>query len=125
MAVDYDKLLPSKFVYLPKISQEATFNIKTIASVPTANPKFSFKTREKIMVPELGTEAIVEKDLGYNIQCDLDGNQEGKILSVSNLSAFIQVFKKNNIQDGDVIHVKHVDKGKWEVTKLSAGEPRY
>lgn len=56
-----------------------------------------------------------DKDLGYHIEAKLTN---GKTLLITSMSAFIQVFKKHEIQDGEKIKVTHQDKGKWTVERL-------
>jgi len=100
--MNYDKEFPSKFVYLPKIGEQATFKIKTIKKATSENPKFNFSETEKITLPT-GDVAEVKKDLGYHIDCELQDSTQ--ILSITSLGAFFQVFKKNNIQEGETVSV--------------------
>lgn len=127
MAFNYDKEVPSKYIYLPKIGEKATFQILEIKKVETGQDRFHFQGRVEEEVfkkhPETGelvpAKDTVLKSMGWHIECDLP---EGKILSITSFAAFLQVFKKNNVQDGDVITVKHIEKGEWEVTKLGEVE---
>ena len=115
MPVNYEELSPSRFVYMPKMGESATFTVKNIRKVPCQNPRFSFKQRQQVEVAG-GMMATTDIDLGYNIQCDLGGDKEGKVLSISSISAFNQVFKKHNIQEGQTFSVDHPEKGVYNVT---------
>lgn len=120
--IDYgqDKF-QGKFVYLPLMGEIAEFDIAEVNEVKSDNPKFNFSENVPVMVngeqviDDEGEPAFKKKDLGYHIEAKL---KNGKILSITSMSAFIQVFKKNAINDGDHIKVFHKDKGEWEVTKL-------
>lgn len=112
--MDYNREFPSKFVYLPKIGETATFSIKTIKKALGDNPKFNFSETKKVDIGG-GEIAEVKKDLGYHIECELQDSEQ--ILSINSLGAFLQVFKGNNVQEGETITVKHIAKGEWEVTK--------
>ena len=113
--MNYEKEFPSKFCYLPRIGEISSFTIKTIKKVESDNPRFNFSEITKIELDD-GTEAEVKKDLGYHVECELEG---GKILTVTSLGAFFQVFKKNDIQEGETVEIKHEGKGEWEVKKIA------
>ena len=116
MAVDYSKSkLPSRYVYLPRIGEEATFDIKEIRETKEGNAKFQFVIKEEEELKSGGT-TLVDKNLGYHIECDL---KEGKILSINNIFAFNAVFIRHNIQDGELVKIKHIAKGDWETTILT------
>jgi phage FluMu protein Com len=116
-----DEKYQGKFIYLPVMGQTAEFDIEEISEVKSDNPKFNFSEDVPVMIG--GEQAIDDegeiltkkKDLGYHIEARL---KNGKVLSVTSMSAFKQVFKKFNIQDGDKILVNHKEKGVWEVKKL-------
>ncbi len=112
--MNYEKEFPSKYVYLPRVGEIATFEIKTIKKVESDNPKFNFSETSKVELED-GQEAEVKKDLGYHVECDL---VDGRVLTVTSISSFSQVFKKNNVQEGEKIEVKHIDRGEWKVEKL-------
>ena len=114
MAFDYSKVSKGNYVYPPKVGEEATFDIKEIREVKEGNDRFHFKVKEKIVLPD-GKEASADKSLGWHIECEL---ADGKILSVTSYAVFMQVFKENNIQDGEKVFMKHIGKGEWEVKKL-------
>ena len=116
MSVDYknDPDMQSKYVYLPRVGEIATFKIKEVRKVTGGKDRFHFIQRIK----EVGDDEIertFEENLGWHIECDLD---DGKILSVSSLCAFNQVFRKHEVNDGDKIEINHKDRGEWLVTKL-------
>jgi len=116
-----DEKYQGKYVYLPTMGEHAEFDIVEIHEAKSENPKVNFSEKVPVMangeqvVDDDGEPVFKVKDLGYHIEASL---KNGKLLSVTSMSAFIQVFKKNNIQDGDHIKVFHKDKGEWEVTKL-------
>jgi len=122
MAVNYnDEKYQGKFVYLPLMGQSAEFDIEELSEVKSDNPKFNFSENVPVLIngeqgiDDDGEPLFKKKDLGYHIEARL---KNGKVLSVTSMSAFIQVFKKHEIQDGDRIRVEHLDKGMWKVTKL-------
>ena len=124
MAIDYtQERYQGKFVYLPKMKESAEFEIVEIMEVQSDNPKFNFSEEVPVIVngtavvDDDGEQVTKKKDLGYHVEATL---KNGKTLSITSMSAFIQVFKKHNIQDGDKIFVEHKDKGVWEVKKLTA-----
>ena len=116
-----DEKYQGKFIYLPLMGETATFDIVEIREAKSANPKVNFSEKVPItangeqVVDDDGEPVFKSKDLGYHVEARLEN---GKILSVTSMSAFIQVFKKHNIQDGDKIKVFHKDKGEWVVEKL-------
>lgn len=116
-----DEKYQGKFVYMPLMGEEAEFDIVEISEVKSDNPKFNFSEKVPVMangeqvVDDDGEPVFKVKDLGYHIEAKL---KSGKILSVTSMSTFRQVFKKYEIQDGDNIRVFHKDKGVWEVEKL-------
>lgn len=121
MGVDYNnEKYQGKYVYLPLMGEEATFEITEIAEKISDNPKFNFTEKVPVMangeqvVDDDGEPVFKKKDLGYHIECKL---KNGKILSITSISAFLSVLKKYNVQDGDTIRVFHKDKGEWEVEK--------
>ena len=116
-----DEKYQGKYVYLPTMGETTTFDITEIHEAKSENPKVNFSEKVPVMangeqvIDDEGEPVFKMKDLGYHIEASL---KNGKLLSITSMSAFIQVFKKNNIQDGDHIKVFHKDKGEWEVTKL-------
>jgi len=122
VAINYgDEKYQGKFIYMPKIGEEITIEIKELREVKSDNPKFNFSESVPVMIggePAIDDEGEVitkKKDLGYHVEAELTN---GKILSVTSIAAFIQVFKKNELNDGDKVRIKHVEKGIWEVEKL-------
>lgn len=116
-----DEKYQGKFVYLPLMGETAVFDIAEISEVKSDNPKFNFSEKVPVLIngepamDDEGEALYKQKDLGYHIEAKL---KNGKVLSVTSISAFIQVFKKHNIQDGDNVKIFHKDKGEWEVIKL-------
>lgn len=122
MSINYnDEKYQGRFVYLPLQGETAEFDIAEINEVKSDNPKFNFSESVPIMangeqvIDDEGEQVFKKKDLGYHIEAKL---KNGKTLSVTSMSTFIQVFKKHSIQDGEKILVNHKDRGVWEVTKL-------
>lgn len=122
MSINYqDEKYQGKYVYLPLMGETAEFDIVEINEAKSDNPKFNFSENVPVMmngeqvVDDDGEPVFKKKDLGYHIQAKL---MNGKLLCVTSVSAFIQVFKKHNVQDNEKIRVFHKDKGVWEVTKL-------
>lgn len=120
--IDYDdEKYQGKFVYLPTMGETAVFDIVEIREAKSNNPKVNFSDKVPVMangeqvVDDDGEPVFKSKDLGYHIEAELSN---GKILSVTSMSAFIQVFKKHEIQDGDKVKIFHKDKGEWIVEKL-------
>lgn len=120
--IDYgNEKYQGKFVYLPVMGATETFDIAELHEAKSDNPRFNFSENVPIMlngeqvIDDEGEPAFKKKDLGYHIEAKL---RNGKVLSVTSISAFIQVFKKNEVNDGDKIKVFHKDKGVWEVEKL-------
>ena len=123
MSINYgDEKYQGKFVYLPVIGEEITVEIKELREVQSDNPKFNFSENVPVMiggeqaVDDDGEPITKKKDLGYHIEAEL---MDGKILSVTSMSAFRNVFKKHNIQDGDKVTILHPEKGVWKVVKLN------
>lgn len=116
-----DEKYQGKFVYLPVMGETAVFDIEEISEAKSDNPKFNFSDKVPVIangeqvIDDDGEPVFKSKDLGYHIEARL---KNGKLLSVTSMSAFIQVFKKHNIQDGDNIKVFHKDKGEWVVEKI-------
>lgn len=116
MSLNYSEFkTDSKYVYLPRVGEEMIYEIKEISKVTEGNPKFHFQQNQEVVLDD-DSVATVKKNLGYHIEARL---ANGKILSVNSLSAFLKVFKKYEINDGDHIRVFHIDKGEWEVEKLN------
>jgi hypothetical protein len=120
--IDYNsEKYAGKYVYLPKVGDQAEFELKEIREVPCNNPKLNFSEKVVVMANGIpvtdddGEPAYKIKDLGYHVEAVL-GN--GKILSITNMSAFIKVFKTHDIRDGDRVLIQHLDKATWKVTKL-------
>lgn len=120
--IDYNnEKYQGKYVYLPLMGETAIFEIVEIHEAKSENTKVNFSEKVPVMangeqvVDDDGEPVFKQKDLGYHIEASL---KNGKLLSITSMSAFIQVFKKNDIQDGDHIKVFHKDKGAWEITKL-------
>ena len=123
MAINYDDdKYSGKYVFLPKIGYEATFEIKSISEVQCTNPKLNFSRQEPVLVngqqvvDDEGKVVTKAKDLGYHVECVL---ASGKTLSVTNIAAFKSVFKAHQVTDGDTIRVQHLNKGEWKVEKLN------
>jgi phage FluMu protein Com len=116
-----DEKYQGKFVYMPLMGDTAEFDIVEISEVQGDNPKFNFNEKVPVMangeqvVDDDGEPVFKQKDLGYHIEAKL---RNGKILSVTSMSTFRQVFKKNEIQDGDKVRIFHKDKGEWVVEKI-------
>jgi phage FluMu protein Com len=116
-----DEKYQGKFVYMPKMGETATFEIKELREAESDDPRFNFSENVPVMangeqvVDDDGEPVFKKKDLGYHVEAELEN---GKILSVTSFAAFAAVFKANNIQDGDKIKVEHLGKGEWKVTKL-------
>lgn len=117
-----DEKYQGKYVYLPVMGETAVFDIAEIHEAKSENPKVNFSDKVPVIangeqvVDDDGEPVFKTKDLGYHVEATL---RNGKLLSVTSMSAFIQVFKKNNIQDGDHIKVFHKDKGEWVVEKIA------
>lgn len=121
--IDYSsEKYQGKFVYLPTMGETEIFDIAELDEVKSDNPRFNFNENVPVMlngeqvIDDEGEPVFKKKDLGYHIEAKL---KNGKVLSITSMSAFIQVFKKHNIQDGDKIKVFHKDKGVWEVEKIN------
>ena len=125
--MDYSKFKGGgKYVYLPLKGDEATFEIVKMSFGRSDIAKFNFNTKEDVKLPD-GTMAAKttpilnpETKLPFNLQCEL---KEGKILSVSGWCAFMSIFKKGDVQDGDIIKVGHPGQGEWTVEKIGTCEP--
>ncbi len=122
MAIDYGaEKYQGNTVFLPKIGEEATFEIETISEVKGENPKFNFSQDVPVLVngqqviDDEGKVVTKKKDLGYHIEAKLTS---GKVLSVNSMAAFFKVFKAHKIGDGEKVFIKHVAKGEWVITKL-------
>ena len=122
MAINYnDEKYAGKYVYLPPVGASDEFDIVEISEAKSDNPKLNFKERVPVVlngeqvIDDEGEPLFKDKDLGYHVIAKL---KNGKQLTITGMSAFIQVFKKNNVQDGDHIRVEHVGKGEWKVSKL-------
>lgn len=116
-----DEKYQGRYVYLPKLKEIAEFDIKEIREKKSDNEKFNFSENVPVMangeqvIDDEGEPVFKKRDLGYHVEAEL---QNGKILSITSFSAFLAVFKKNEIQDGEKILVEHPAKGEWKVTKL-------
>ena len=122
MGVDYnDPKYQGKFIYMPRIGETLEVDIKEIREVQSDNPKFNFSENVPVMIngeiayDDDNEQIFKKRDLGYHIEAEIEG---GKVLSITSMSAFLQVFKKHNIQDGDKIRIEHPEKGIWKITKL-------
>ena len=120
--IDYsNEKYQGKFVYLPIMGETSVFDIAEINEVKSDNPKFNFSENVPVMIngeqgiDDDGEPLFKKKDLGYHIEAKL---KNGKVLSITSMSAFIQVFKKNTIQDGETWKIFHEDKGLWKCEKL-------
>lgn len=111
---DEDLAGTGRFVYLPKVGEEKTYEIKEVRKVTSGQDRFHIKRREKIDLPD-GTEGVVETSLGFHIECDLE---DDKILSITSLSPFIS-FKQEKVNDGDKLKVSHPEKGVWSFEVLN------
>ncbi len=123
MALNYgDDKYQGKYIYMPRIGETLEIEIKELREVKSENPKFNFSESVPVMIngepaiDDEGEAITKKKDLGYHIEAELTN---GKILSVTSIAAFIQVFKKNELNDGDKVRIKHIEKGIWEVEKLN------
>lgn len=115
MGVNYgDEKYASKYVFLPKVGEEAIFDIKEIHEVKCDKPKMNFSRKEVIVLPDQ-SKAEKTVDLGYHVEAVL---KNGKFLVITNFAAFINVFKKHEIQDGEKVKIVHPDKGVWKVEKI-------
>lgn len=120
--IDYsNEKYQGKFIYMPRIGETLVAEIKEVREVKSDNPKFNFSENVPVMIggeiayDDDNEQIFKKRDLGYHIECEL---VSGKILSVTSLSAFLQVFKKNNINDGETWKIFHEDKGLWKCEKL-------
>jgi hypothetical protein len=121
--LDYSNYGGGKYVYLPTIKSEETLeiHIKEIREVRTGLPKFHFTKMEvvkgadgnPVMVAGVPLKAPVNME--FHIEAEL---MDGRVLSVTSFPAFIEVFIKNKLQDGDKVSIQHKDKGIWIVEKL-------
>ena len=111
---NYDNLLPSKYLYMPRIGETLEVDIADIREVH--NPKFNIKVDETIILPD-GSEAKKKKDLGFYLECDLQGAQKEQVLSVNSYYT-LGLFKKYNIQPNTKVKFSHKEKGLWEVEVL-------
>jgi hypothetical protein len=122
MAINYnDEKYAGKYVYLPVVGTTAEFDIVEISEATSDNPKLNFSENVPVMIngeqaiDDEGEPLFKKKDLGYHVIAKL---KNGKQLTVTSMSAFINVFKKHEVQDGDKIVVEHVGKGEWKVKKV-------
>jgi len=107
----------SKWFYLPTMgAAPITITVEKIEKKIPKDPKFCFIRKEKIKLPD-GSDAEKTVNLGYQIEVTCS---DGRILSVSSLGAFLNVFVKPDVQEGDTITIEHVDKGVWKVEKKGA-----
>ena len=110
-----------KFIYMPRVGETLIIEVKELREVKSDNPKFNFSENVPVMingepgVDDEGEPLFKKKDLGYHIEALL---QNDKILSITSMAAFLAVFKKYEIQDGDKVKIFHKDKGEWVVEKL-------
>ena len=117
-----DDKYQGRYVFLPRIGELATFDIKEIREAKSDNPKLNFAENVPVtqdgtpVIDDDGEQVFKKKDLGYHVEAEL---ANGKILVITSLSAFLSVFKKNAIEDGEKIKIFHKEKGEWEVEKLS------
>ena len=120
--IDYgNEKFQGKYVFLPLMGETAVFDIAELGEVKSENAKINFREDVPVMangeqvIDDDGEPVFKKKDLGYHIEGKLTN---GKILVITSLSALMQVFKKNNIQDGEKVKIFHKDKGEWVVEKL-------
>jgi len=117
-----DEKYQGKYLYLPRVGETLVIEIKEIREAKSDNPKFNFTENVPVMIDgeqvidDDGELVFKKKDLGYHVEAELIN---GKILSVTSMAAFLQVFKKFQINDGDKVKIFHKDKGIWEVEKLN------
>jgi hypothetical protein len=123
MSLNYqDEKYQGKFIYMPKIGETLEIKIKELREVKSDNPKFNFSENVPVMIngepaiDDEGEAITKKKDLGYHVEAELEN---GKILSVTSIAAFIQVFKKHQLNDGDEVKIFHKDKSEWIVEKLN------
>jgi len=123
MSVNYkDKKYEGRFIYMPRVGEQIIVDIKEVREVKSENPRFNFSETVPVMaegepvIDDEGDPVTKKKDLGYHIEAEL---ANGKILSVTSMSAFLSVFKKYEINDGERIKIFHKAKGEWEVEKLA------
>ena len=122
MAIDYSaEKYQGRYVYLPRVGESTEFEIVEIREKEGGDSRFNFTENVPVMangeqvVDDDGEPVTKKRDLGYHVECEL---KNGKILSITNLSAFLSVFKRYEIQDGDKVKIDHPAKGEWKVTKL-------
>jgi hypothetical protein len=120
-ALDYSSYGGGKYVYMPKVSESIEISLKEIRETRSGLDKFHFTKMEEVKgadgnpVMVNGAPLKAPISLGYHIEAELS---DGRILSITSLAAFIQVFVKNKLQDGDKVKIEHIAKGEWKVTKL-------
>lgn len=116
-----DEKYQGKYVYLPRIGETMICEIKELREVKGGNVKFNFTqtvpviVNGEIITDDDGEPITKLQDLGYHVEAELTN---GKILSITSLSAFLNVFKKYEINDGDKIKIIHKAKGEWEIEKI-------
>lgn len=117
MAVDYDKIdeeleekMPSKYVFLPKMGEEATYEIVEVAKMEHEKLNISFN-RDRVIDGETLTS---KESLGFYLGCILKSEQ---ILVVNNIAVY-RLFSDAKVTDGHKICVKHPGKGQWNIDIL-------
>lgn len=117
MAVDYREIdeeleekMPSKYVFLPKMGEEATFEIVEVAKMEHDKLNITYN-KERVIDGETLTS---KESLGFYLGCTL---KSGQILVVNNVAAY-RLFSDSNVTDGMKITVKHPTKGKWNIDIL-------
>jgi hypothetical protein len=117
VAIDYDEIdreldekMPSKYVFLPKVGDEATYEIVEVAKMEHPKLNITFD-QEQILA---GKAVKVKQELGFYLGCVL---KSGQILVVNSFGGY-RLFRESNITDGHKICVKHPARGEWNIDIL-------
>lgn len=118
--MDYSKYKGGgNYVYLPKIGNQAIFEIESIGFGRAENNKYNFSKKVIVDLPD-GSKAEKSEPIRdengdpFNLRVVL---KDGKILTTGSWGAFQEVFVKNDVQEGDKIRVGHLGRGEWIVEK--------
>lgn len=104
-----------RFAKLPKVGEEAVFDIKEARKVEGGRYNFTRKVQEEVTSNDGIKKTItVDEDLGYHYEFTL---QDGRILPISSWSPYY-AFRNAGVNDGMKIKVSHPDKGIWEIEVL-------
>jgi len=114
---EVEKVLPSRFAFLPKMGEQETFDIVEVSKM--VNPKFNIKVDQEQEFE--GSVAIIKKDLGFYLACKLkaDANGNEKTLVVNSFAGY-RLFRDNGITDGDKIVISHPGRGDWKISRIKA-----